>query len=484
MKHIILAAAVAMAAPAFAYSFTDSLTYSVGATATLTHGNHSPLWLTANRHGLASAEKNFGFTQATLVKPSGKLSRKLTYGWGVDVAAGWNMQAPFLVQQLYGELKYWHFTVTLGQKNHNTAFNDPRLSSGDLLFSGNARAIQQLRVAIDDYWDIPGLRRLLAVKGYFGVGFFTDGNWQKSWTHHTRYTKNVLYQTKGLTLRLGNRERFPLTYEFGLQMGAQWGGELFNDGEETKFPHSFRDFWRTFFCKGGGSDSPGAEQQNVNGNTVGEWSMQLGWDAGDWGVKAYYNHMFEDQSMMVMEYTWHDGQIGVEVRPPRNPFVTKAVYEYLYTKYQSGPVFWDHNSVIDQQVSARDDYYNHYLYAGWENWGFGMGNPLLVSPIYNKDHTLRFKDTRIIAHHLGIEGQPLPRLGYRLLVSHMRSWGTYKAPAREVRKSTSAMLELTYDCPFWQGFTITATGALDHGSLLGNNAGAMLTLRKTGIFSL
>ena len=101
------------------------------------------------------------------------------------------------------------------------------------------------------------------------------------------------------------------------------------------------------------------------------------------------------------------------------------------SKDQAGAVFNDTNEYYPEQVSGRDDYYNHGIYpAGWSHWGMGMGNPLLISPIYNKDCTLRFKHNRVKAHHFGLSGSPatircrrppLQRL-YTLVASVDESW--------------------------------------------------------------
>ena len=464
-------------------AFGDSLRYDVRATASFSHGDSSPFWLVSNRWGLASTDNNYGFLEAALFRDSRNIKKEWSYGYGVDVATGYNMQAPFLVQQLYADINYWNFRLTVGQKYGHETFTDQRLSSGDMLFSNNARPIPEVRISAPDYINIPGFKGFVGIKGYFSVGAFTDQRWQKSWTDGKRYTDNVLYQSKGGFLRIGNRDKFPLVAEGGFQMAAQWAGTSYRNGEKTKLPHSFKDFWRTFFCQGAGDDGLPGEQSNCNGNIVGEWSAQLAWDTDPWGAKVYYNHYYEDHSMLFMEYTWHDGLLGFEVRFPKNRFVSKAVYEYLYTKYQAGPVYWDHNDVIDQQISARDSYYNHGIYTGWNNWGFGLGNPLIISPVFNKDHTLAFKCNRVIAHHVGLEGQPWQRVGYRALASYTRGWGTYSAPFKNIERNLSLMLEVTYDTPFWSGFSVTVTGALDHGGLLGDNTGGMLTLRKTGLFS-
>lgn len=68
-----------------------------------------------------------------------------------------------------------------------------------------------------------------------------------------------------------------------------------------------------------------------------------------------------------------DGMYGVEVTLPKNRFVSTFVGEYLYTKYQSGPIYYDHSPEISDHIGGRDDYYNHGTYVGWQR-----GDRLLV----------------------------------------------------------------------------------------------------------
>ena len=95
-------------------------------------------------------------------------------------------------------------------------------------------------------------------------------------------------------------------------------------------------------------------------------------------------------------------------------------------------------------MSGTDNYYNHYIYAGWQHWGMGIGNPLVMSPIYNDDGEIVFKSNRLQGHHLGIMGTPCADLQYRILLSFTRNWGTYSLPFYEIKKNGNALIELTY----------------------------------------
>lgn len=131
-------------------------------------------------------------------------------------------------------------------------------------------------------------------------------------------------------------------------------------------------------------------------------------------------------------------------------------------------------------MSGRDQYYNHGIYAGWQHWGMGIGNPLLISPVYNRDGSLSFRHNRIKGHHLGVEGNPVPWLIWRMLLSYSRSWGTYDAPTPRVLGNVNTLFEATIRPPKLKGWSGTISFATDGGSLLGPSRGAMLSIKKTG----
>ena len=131
-------------------------------------------------------------------------------------------------------------------------------------------------------------------------------------------------------------------------------------------------------------------------------------------------------------------------------------------------------------MSGRDQYYNHVIYTGWQHWGYGIGNPLLISPLYNADHSLYFYHNRIKGHHFGLEGRPSACVGWRLLLSYTRSWGTYDTPTRRVMRNFNTLAEVTYSPRRLAGWSATLSVATDGGALLGPSFGTMLSIKKTG----
>lgn len=457
----------------------DTIRYEAEAVQTGSWGNYTPFWLMSDEHGLAAAHKDFGYTR---IAADGVMNRgRWTLRAGADVAAGWHLESPFSVQQLYAAARFWSVELTVGSRYYNAPFNDLELSSGDLLFSNNARPVPQVRLSVPDFLIVPGTRHMFALRGYCAYGLFTDADWQESFVRPTEiHSRHVRFHSKGLWVRVGNEERFPLTFEGGLEMAAQWGGEIIEGDKILYFPGGIKEAIKTFFFGGGDSSMPMGEQTNVAGNHVGEWSAQLKWQGEDWNVRAYYEHFFEDHSQLFFDYAWKDMLLGFEGTLPANPFVSRIVYEYLYTKHQSGAVYWDHTPELPEQVSGRDDYYNHGYYGGWQHWGFGLGNPLIISPIYSPG-AIRFNCNRVIAHHFAFAGNPTAALSYRVMLSYTKGWGIYWDPFANIRTNFNALFELTYRPTRLRGFAISGAFAFDRGDLLGHSAGFRLSLSYTGL---
>ena len=457
--------------------------YEVEAAASVSSGGHTPFWLITNRSGLGSVKTNTGFVRAA-AHAGGRIDRHWSLRGGVDLVGSWRSESPFLIRELYGAIRYRAFELSAGSRLENDRLVDMHLSSGDLLFSGNAVPIPQIKLSMPGYMDIPGLNGWLGFKAFFSIGWLTDSRWQRNYVgENKRYFSDVMYHSKGLRLRIGNPSIHPLTFEGGLEMAAQYGGKVMIDGEVIKkMPASLKDFFHVVIPSGGGgSDFPG-EEVNVLGNHGGEGSGRLNWRLRqDLGLSAYYLHFFDDHSMMFFDYVWHDGLFGLELTLPSNPVVGKVVYEYLYMKDQSGPFLWDHTSDLPEQVSGDDDYYNNHLYAGWEHWGMGIGNPLIISPVWNGDNSLKFKCNRVVSHHVGLAGHPLSWLDWRLLASYTRGWGRYKVPYPFVKDNVNLLAEVTCSPARLKGWSATAAVGLDFGNMLGKSRGVMLSIKKTGI---
>ena len=495
----------ALSASAGGGIYNDSLRYGVEVSATAVTQGNAPLWLVSNKYGLSTLQDASGYVRMGISQPAFAFtaSKDWKLGYGVDLVSPVNyatentvvgkQRTNLIVQQCYADLDYKWLRLSVGAKERPMELKHQALSSGSQTFGINARPVPAVRLEIPEYVSLTGKENpWFSIKGHFSYGMMTDSDWQHSYvSSNGRWADKALLHTKAGYVRLGNPDRFPLVFEGGLEMATQFGGTIYNPaGREGRFGDKLemgerpKDFVDAIL--GLGSDATDGNFANVAGNTLGSWLFSLTYQAKDWSVRAYYDHFFEDHSMMFFQYGWFDGMMGVECKLPKNKFVSTVVYEYVKTDYQAGPVYHDHTPQIPDQVSGRDNYYNHNLYAGWQHWGQAMGNPLFTSPLYAKTGDLTFPSNRFVAHHVGVSGSPIEGFGYRLLLSYATHLGTYTDPYLKRKYMTSGLAELEYNFAHFKklsnkGWQATAAVAFDRGEQLGNNFGVSFSIKKVGL---
>lgn len=491
IKYSLLLICSLLVIPLFGQQTDSILTYRIEVGVQAGNGTYAPLWFTSNRYGLISNESNAAYLCAGIT-----YQKEFKHNWhlnaGMDLSGGANSVSYFQFQQFYADFGWKALNLSFGRKERSgfPLNKNKQLSSGMLVEGVNTRPIPQIRAEITNYLDVPGTKGWLAFKGHLAYGQFAENEWQKDFVQPgSIYVKDVLYHSKSLMLRLGNKEKLPIEFEFGILMAAQFGGDQYikkEDGTGEKIldmPDNFKAYWKAFIPQAGGSDTPEGEQVNVEGNHVGSWNFALNYYLHDWKFRTYLEHYFEDTSGMFWEYgRWKDGQLGLEISFPKNRWISSLVWETMCTKDQAGPLLYDGfwGQFPEYQISANDNYYNHYIYGAWQYWGMGMGNALLPGPLYNKDHTITFKSNRVRSQHIGLEGNPFPEWNYRLLLSYTRHWGTYGNPLDKERKQFNSLIECTYTPQKLKGWSGSVSLGLDRGNYLGNSTGAMLSIKKTG----
>lgn len=492
----------------------DSLYYMVEMQGSMSFdGGKTPLWLNANKYGLSSLEKNNGYLRAAAIRPlSVDNEKKWGVGYGLDLVGAVNYTSKAFVQQAYAEGRWLKGVLTIGSKEYPMELKNPKLSSGSQTLGINARPVPQARISLAEYWKVPFTRGIVSIKGHIAYGRFTDDNWQKDFTQklHT-YTENYNYHSKAGYIRIGDPERFkPVSLELGVEMATQFGGTTYREVNgvfKTYHNKGGLSGMLDALIPGGGGDAGETDYKNVSGNMLGSWLARLNFDYDSWYLGIYADHFFEDHSQMfLLEYDgygtgteWNvkkdnryfmyslkDIMLGVDFRL-KNSFtwINNVVLEYLYTKYQSGPVYHDHTKLMPDHIGGLDNYYNHHIFPGWQHWGQVMGNPLYRSPIYNDDNRVMVKNNRFVAWHLGIGGEPTQNLSYRIFATWQKGWGTYYFPFNDPHNDIMLMGEALYtfgDDTLLKGWSAKAAVGLDHGKTYGNNVGLQFTIRKTGLF--
>ena len=469
--------------------------------------DHTPLWLNANKYGLSSLDKTNGYVRIGAFMPVERdEARRWSWGYGADVAVTEGFSSRFVVQQAYADVRWLKGVLTVGSKEQPMQLKNQLLSSGSQTFGINARPIPQVRLSLPESWQVPGLRGWLSLKGHIAYGMATDDGWQKDFSHDmTRRTEHTLYHSKAGYVKIGPGK---INVEAGLEMATQFGGKTYNMEDAygnkviIKNKNNLSAFWHALIP--GGTDPTDGSFVNTEGNHVGSWVMRLNIDQPTWDLGIYADQFFEDHSQMFhfsyngygqgtekdvhkksryFLYDFKDWMLGVELHLKETPWLQRIVLEYLYTKYQGGPVYHDHTANINEQISGCDNYYNHNIFTGWQHWGQVMGNPLYRSPLYNDNGEIRVLNNRFFAWHLGLSGKVVKRLDYRLLATWQKGYGCYNYLLPDPAENVSMLAEAGYRFPensIMKGCTLKGAFSFDSGKIYGDNVGVQLTLSHRG----
>ena len=481
--------------------------YEIQTDVTVSNGKNAPFWLVSNRHGLSSL-KNDNAVMSTGIYRDFDKKNGFTWAYGAEIAGAWNYTSPFYIQQLYADVKYNCWELSVGSKERWSEGKHRTLSGGGLTFAPNARPIPQVRFGINEYTTAPWLfNEWVYVKGHFSYGRQTDDNFQSTHMGNapigSRYVSNVLFHEKTAFLKIGKPGRTPFSIEMGLEMYSQFGGRVWEkrtDGDIILYnlPHSYKEYLKAFIPMAGGSESTEMEQSNVNGNMLGSLHLAFNYQAKNWSIRAYYEHYYEDHSGLfgldyhynregkktwITYFPWRDGLLGLELTVPKNRIIDTVVYEFITSRDQSGPILQNPSGDMMGQAGGKDWYYTHGIYQSWQHWGMSMCNPHFLSPLYNKPSNMTMPYSRLRSHHLAFNGMPCEQLEYRVMTSLTKHWGSYEDPLPSPLYQLSTMGEVVYTPKKLNGWKFTGAIAYDHSRLIGNNFGGMLSICKEGWLS-
>ncbi|MDR1644867.1 MAG: capsule assembly Wzi family protein [Tannerellaceae bacterium] len=448
---------------------------------------YTPFWMVSNRNGLVPLEAGNAYLSAGIFYRQ-QYANGIRWSGGADVAAVTPRYRNLMVRQLYTEVAYRSLLLSVGSREQHRSLWDKDLSSGDMVRSGNARPIPEIRVAMPEYTLVPRTKGWLSIKGDFSVGRSFDTGYLEQFIRDSLiyYVRDVLWHHKSAYFRIESPDgRLPLTFEIGLQHGAQWGGTSTNPRIANQ-PQTLSDFARVVLGMEGGKGSTASDSINVLGNHYGSYDLRLTYKGSGWTAGVYHQRYFDDKSGVIFGNAW-DGLWGLQVDMPENGWLQKVVLEILETRNQTGPfhfIQFDH-AKHPGVGGGGDNYYNNGEYTtGLSYLNRGAGSPLLPSPEYNTDGTVGFQNTRVHSWHAGLSGDLSPRWAYRMLATLTHSWGQPYRPFRNMKRGAYGLLEVSYRHPKLPGWLFTASAGMDRGSILGSeSAGFGLRISKCGILA-
>lgn len=490
-----------------AITANDSLKvqYYYGGFATVGSSELAPHYLMSRHEGLVTQSK--GFTVLGGVLHEMDTTRRLSWGAGVCVAAGvssaaayqrwddgqWteNRQRPAAlhVPRAYVEGKWRGVTMSLGIYPLNGEVTG-ELSSGDLVMSGNAPAPLGIRAGFVNYQNVPFTRGWVRIKGECGYYRLGDNSWMNN--HYNRFNKFVTtdfwFNYKNIYFSTPSNRR--VVGVVGAQAACMFGGtkKSYYNGElvnTATMPSGVKEFFKAII-PGHGDSSTG--DVYVEGSHLGSWDISLEVKATQsHSVRAYTQWLWEDGSGIGKLNGW-DGLWGVEYRRTdgAKAVVQKAVVELLSLTNQSGAVHFNPGDYPETQMTGHatgaDNYYNNYFFNGYMSHGLSIGSPMLPAPIYNSDGYLCFVDNWLRGVHFAVAGSLSREWNYTAQASWREAWGTPYNPRTKRVTETSWMLGVDYN-PSWKpklSFKFAVAG--DHGTMVGNRVGAMLSAVYSGNF--
>ncbi len=433
------------------------------------------------------------------------LQKRFDFSWGIEAIGGpssdvgysrWENSiqqfvtdrrrpAAVRLQQLYAEVKWRCLLLSVGMKTRGSALLDNNLTSGDLVWSGNARAIPEVRIGFTGFQDIPWINGWVQADMCISYGKFLDRNWIDN--HFNFYKGRIstgnLWTYKRIYLQ--SKPSKPFSFLFGIQMTGIFGGrtDTYSQGLLTKSVdnyHGFQDFLKMII------QLSGSDEEYLLGDHKGSWDAAARYRfASGHQLRAYVQWFWEDGSGIVKN-NGLDGLWGLEYRSSKRGWINGAVMEYLDFTNQSGPLHFDPSdnpgTSITTQTRGKDDYYNNIFYRPYVNYGMTIGTPLVMGTIYNTDGSQWIKASRVRAIHLAIEGAIGPNVDYVIKYNHRKAWGeTNSYYLLHPLKADSYMIGASWRPAKARRLRIGATVAIDRGNAPANAFGATVSISYDNI---
>ena len=447
------------------------------------HGG-TPLWHHANTYGRVQNDSQTNWLSGfTIEMPHQQLRF-------VDVTSGLELTSRVSdagnsthFSQIYGSLQYQGVRFRIGRFKHTLGGHGGAISMGSMMTSGNATPVPKIELSTPLFFNIPLSNGRLQAKIY----------WSEGKLESNRHIPSARLHQKALHLRalIGN-----VKLVGGLIQSLQWGG----DGR----PNGFSQYQDILFNpKGGGGE-----------NTVAIYEVGAEVDSDVWEFRVHRQFFLEDWIGLLLRSPW-DGIWSFEARRESDSqmWMEGVLYEFMNTIQQDA---------LPGLPEGRVGYYTHHTYrSGWTYHGNTIGNPLIRNPGFRSLSQTNFQtregvadiqpspNTMVIAHHLGLRGQPTARTEYEARFTYSRNYGVCQdqivsgqgacfigsgneippdletIPRSQLRQDQYAtMLNVRYLLSEAYGMRLRSSVAVDWGEFDGTQIGVMLGLQWDGTVNL
>ncbi len=363
----------------------------------------TPFWLHANRDGLVPLHSRnnllaFGEYHRSFLQDR---------NW-VDVDAGLRIDARYSdggnrlgFGELYANVGIRGWQLSAGRFHETIGLAPEYLSTGSMLMSRNAIQPFKIRLSTPGFLPVPLTGGALSFKARWSEGLLTDDRWVDGARVHQKYLYLKVSPVRNLDL-IG-----------GIVHNLMWGGR---SPELGRLHGTFIDWLRDV---AGQPDQSLFVNETPAGNGLGGYDFGVEYGIRTWSAGFYRLFFIEDGQSVDLPNPW-DGTWNayLELHDPNRPnrLVSYVTYEHVNTKKQDAGRY---------DALGRGRYYSHYVYRdGWVHHAQTLGTPLiLIDPdlMGVRDRTL--VNNIILAHHLGISGNPSGYFSYQMMATYSRNYG-------------------------------------------------------------
>ncbi|WP_416441153.1 capsule assembly Wzi family protein [Leeuwenhoekiella sp. A16] len=379
----------------------------------------NPFWFHANQKGQISEETDA--ISKVAMDYFLELNEKSSLYVGAGVYYEEGHYNNLVLDELYIEYDYSWLKATFGLKHRKLLLDGLSGVGGDILWSGNSRALPGLQLESN---------RPIKIFDWLNIEWKLD-HYQMN---DPRYVNNTRIHHKNIAFDLTLNSNDVLS--IGLDHYAQWGGNSPDFGPQ---PTDFKDFLRIFIGYSGGGSSISTDQRNALGNHLGSYHIDYRINREEYALRFYYQSIFEDRSGRELR-NFPDGVWGVYYKSFRKSLFSKILYEYQQTVSQSGrPKLYGGGS-----ISGGDFYFYNGIYkSGWTYFGNSIGTPFIKAN--TDDYSLL--TNRSIIHHFGLGGE-VGKLNYLLKISFAENFGTYDQSFELKENAVYSFCQFSYPSRF------------------------------------
>lgn len=379
MKYITTLLTILAISTAASAQFMDSLSVNVETSASIaSNGDLNPLWLYSQQWGKYTQYKQAEALVYAKADTRIATFRHFTLNAGLGIIGKTEFKRS-MIHEAYLDGKLLIFDYLIGMKAETLVAKYDRLTSGNYIMSTNARPTPKIGAGFFDYWDIPGTKGWLQLKGAIFFGRLMNEDYDSKYTK--AHTKDVITHEKFAYARLNGWFIKPY---YGIMHSAYMGGTT-PKGEDIPV-----DIWSTMIAKGSKkfkNDLRG-EATNAAGAHQGLWDLGVEVTTGLLDATAYCKRPFTDYSgMHYFSDRNKDYFAGLILNFKQTSHLRTISVEYAHTDFQGGdgnpdPVGYDaHGKLLllypgdlpETTEGLKKWFYEHFGEENIETWSKEYG---------------------------------------------------------------------------------------------------------------